>query len=265
MRLLHFPIRQNSRCQEAHRRHEGEGQAEPSRLAFGPTLPAQLDFALRRRECRPSACDSPASPLHRAPPDRRLRSRCARHGFALVALLAAASAHANSQGSPICEVESLPLVPMSPTLANPAPQGWTLDAPSRFYPGHAVEMRLRHPDPQRRARGVLIWAKSGQFAGAGSFVVPANGRWAQIPPPANCGGWALSHADNQPKALGELVFHWVGSTEPGALLRAFIIEDCSNPAGCRDQQALTPFVFIEAGLFGDGFESASTSRAGTSR
>ena len=234
-------------------------------LALCTTPPAPLDFALRPLDCRPRGGDRPASPTRRAPRGRSLRSRCARHAFALVALLAAASAHANSQGSPICEVESLPLVPMSPTLANPAPQGWTLDSPTRFYPGQPVPIRLRHPDPLRRARGVLIWAKSGQFTGAGSFVVPANGRWAHIPPPANCGGWALSHTDNQPKALGELVFHWIGSTEPGALLRAFLIEDCSNPAGCRDQQALTPFVFLEAGLFGDGFESGSTSRAGTSR
>jgi hypothetical protein len=168
---------------------------------------------------------------------------------------------ANSQGSPICEVNALPLIEMSPTLATPAPQGWTLVAPARFIPGQPVELRLAHPDPQRRARGVLIWAKAGQFAGAGSFALPANGRWAYIPAPANCGTWAISHTDNQPKSLDQLVFHWTGSGAQGVILRAFIIEDCSHPAGCRDQQALTPIAFLEAGLFADSFEGAGAAVA----
>jgi hypothetical protein len=172
----------------------------------------------------------------------------------LVASLLPGWVSANAQGSPICEVNALPLVEMSPTLATPAPQGWTLIAPPRFIPGQPVELRLAHPDPQRRARGVLIWAKASQFAGAGSFALPANGRWAYIPAPANCGTWAMSHTDNQPKSLDQLVFQWTGSGVQGVILRAFIIEDCSHPAGCRDQQALTPIIFLEAGLFDDGFE-----------
>lgn len=169
-------------------------------------------------------------------------------------LLTLPTASAFSQGSPICEVNGLPLVEMSPTLANPPPQGWALDVPTRFIPGQPLHVRVRHPDPQRRARGVLIWAKAGANLGAGSFAVPGNGRWAHIPAPAECGTWALSHTDNLPKPLAELSFQWTGSGSQGVILRAFIIEDCSNPAGCRDQQALTPIVFMEAGLFADGFE-----------
>lgn len=162
-----------------------------------------------------------------------------------------------SQGAPICEVNGLPLVEMSPTLAHPAPSGWTLDAPARFIPGQPLQIRLLHPDPQRRARGVLIWAKAGVNLGAGSFAVPDNGRWAHVPAPAECGTWALSHTDNLPKPLSELSFQWTGSGSQGVILRAFVIEDCSNPAGCRDQQALTQIVFMEAGLFADGFEDAA--------
>jgi len=162
---------------------------------------------------------------------------------------------ANSQGSPICEVNALPLVPMSPTLANPPPQGWTLQAPARFLPGTPIQLRLHHPDPSRRARGVLIWAKAGIAAGAGTFSVPGDGRWSYIPAPAACGTWALSHTDSQPKTQDQLVFEWTGDGDGSVVVRAFLIEDCSHPAGCRDQQALTPVVLIEAGLFANGFES----------
>lgn len=175
-------------------------------------------------------------------------------GLIAVFGLGPCESRANSQGSPICEVNSLPLVPMSPTIANPPPQGWTLEAPARFYPGRPLQLRLHHPDPQRRVRGVLIWAKANASQGAGSFTVPGSGRWAYIPAPATCGTWALSHTDNQAKAQAELVFEWTGEATPSAILRAFLIEDCNNPTGCRDQQALTQIVFLEAGLFANGFE-----------
>ena len=175
-------------------------------------------------------------------------------GLITLLALGACESRANSQGSPICEVNSLPLVPMSPTIANPPPQGWTLVAPARFYPGQPLQLRLRHPDPLRRARGVLIWAKANASQGAGSFALPANGRWAYIPAPATCGTWALSHTDSQAKAQDALVFEWTGDASPSAILRAFLIEDCNNPAGCRDQQALTQIVLIQAGLFANGFE-----------
>jgi hypothetical protein len=203
--------------------------------------------------------DTPASRTTPPPHSREFRRRMEASACFLWISLLPGLACANSQGSPICEVNTLPLIEMSPTLANPAPQGWTLIAPARFFPGRAVELRLAHPDPQRRARGVLIWAKAGQFEGAGSFALPANGRWAYIPAPALCGTWAISHTDNQPKSLDALVFQWTGSGAQGVILRAFIIEDCSHPAGCRDQQALTPIVFLEAGLFADGFEDASAA------
>lgn len=204
--------------------------------------------------------DTPVSRIPSPPHSREFRRRTGAWACVLWISLLPGLTYANSQGSPICEVNALPLIEMSPTLANPAPQGWTLVAPARFFPGRAVELRVGHPDPQRRARGVLIWAKAGQFQGAGSFALPANGRWAYIPAPANCGTWAMSHTDNQPKSLDQLVFHWTGNDTQGVILRAFIIEDCSHPAGCRDQQALTPIVFLEAGLFADGFEDASAPR-----
>lgn len=212
----------------------------------------------------PDARDISETPgqTHRLRPfvDRAARAAC----LAAASLLAP-PAFGNSQGSPICEVNSLPLVEMSPTLANPAPQGWTLESPSRFFAGQPVQLRLRHPDSQRRARGVLIWAKAGPTAGAGSFSVPENGRWDYIPLPTDCGTWALSHTDSLPKSLNELVFEWTGDSGPSAILRAFIIEDCSSPSGCRDQQALTPIVFIEAGLFADGFEEAIGASERTDR
>lgn len=195
-------------------------------------------------------------PHHRAttPGARRARWRIGAEWTLLMIGLLPALAAANSQGSPICEVNSLPLIDMSPTLASPAPQGWTLVAPARFFPGQSVQLRVQHPDPQRRARGVLIWAKANATQGAGSFAVPANGRWAHIPAPAICGSWALSHTDNQPKTQDQLIFDWTGDASPSAIFRAFLIEDCSNPAGCRDQQALTQIVFVEAGVFANGFE-----------
>lgn len=206
---------------------------------------------------RAARADSTLHAKPTSPPWLRQPRRVYAWASALVlvaACMAPLSAFGNSQGSPICEVNSLPLVPMSPTLANPPPQGWTLQAPPRFFPGQPVQLRLQHPDPMRRARGVLIWAKASATLGAGAFALPANGRWGYIPAPADCGTWALSHTDSLPKTQAELAFAWSGAAGQGAIVRAFLIEDCSHPAGCRDQQALTPIVFIEAGVFADGFE-----------
>jgi hypothetical protein len=175
--------------------------------------------------------------------------------FCLVlCLLAPAPAHAFSQGSPICEVNSLPLIEMSPTLADPAPQGWTLQAPPRFMPGAAVSVRITHPDAARRVRGVLLWSRSGPFAGAGRFEVGNGDLWQYIPAPADCGQWALSHVDAQPKPQAVLQFQWTGADAIPVILRAFLIEDCAAAQGCRDQQALTPVLQLQPALFFDGFE-----------
>jgi hypothetical protein len=160
-----------------------------------------------------------------------------------------------SLGSPICEVNGLPLVEMSPTLANPPPTGWSLRHPTRYTPGRILEISLVNGDPLRRARGVLIWSKSGPNTGSGSFAVPGNERWQHVPAPAECGTWALTHTDAVPKTQAELRFLWAGSEAAGVILRAFVIEDCATPSGCRDQQALTPISFMAPILFGDGFEA----------
>ena len=199
-----------------------------------------------------TAASKPAAATARR--DSRRASRVASCTLAVAALLAPLATLAFSQGAPICEVNTLPLIEMSPTLANPAPEGWTLAVPERFALGRPVLIQLRNTDPTRRARGVLLWAKSGPATGAGSFALPGNGRWQHIPAPANCGLWAISHTDNQPKSQAELSFEWVSVDYSSAILRAFVIEDCSAPQGCRDQQALTPITLVQPALFFDGFE-----------
>ena len=87
---------------------------------------------------------------------------------ALAATLAAFSSPAGafSLGAPICEVNTLPLVEMSSTLASPPPSGWVLQSRAWYQPGQPQILRIRNSvDAQRRVRGVLIWAKTGQFTG----------------------------------------------------------------------------------------------------
>ena len=160
-----------------------------------------------------------------------------------------------SQGSPVCEVNSLPLVEMSPTLADPPPVGWTLQAPLRYVPGTPITVALRHPDPGRRVRGVLLWARSGPLQGAGRFDTGSGDLWQYIPAAAGCGQWAISHVDATPKAQTLLRFRWTADAALPTILRAFLIEDCSAAQGCRDQQALTPVLQLQPALFIDGFEA----------
>lgn len=160
-----------------------------------------------------------------------------------------------SQGAPICEVNALPLQEMSSTLASPAPQGWSLQASRNSYMANRpLQLRVQHPDVAKRARGVLLWAKSGQFSGAGQFLVDTD-LFEYIPLPAECGLWAISHTSAAPKPLDQLAFWWMGPEVGVVVLRAFIVEDCDAPEGCRDQQALTPLLILEPKLFFDDFES----------
>lgn len=174
------------------------------------------------------------------------------------ALLSAGSGgalRAFSLGAPICEVNALPLIEMSPTLASPAPSGWTLDLRPFYYPGQAQTIRVRNSDPLKRVRGVLIWAKAGQFTGAGSFAVPAGGLYQTIPAPAVCGEWAISHNSPTPKTQAELQFEWTAPASGTPIVRAFIIEECGLPSGdCRPYQALTPVRALVEALFVDGME-----------
>ncbi len=175
----------------------------------------------------------------------------------LVLLLAASDSFGFSLGSPICEVNSLPLTEMSPTLASPPPSGWTLETERAYFsPGASLRVRVRHPSPLKQARGILLWAKRSQFLGGGRFELPASGAFQYIPAPAACGEWAISHVNATPKSLDDLQFDWIPDTTAPVILRAFIIEECFQPSGgCRDQQALTPIVVLEEGVLVNGFEA----------
>lgn len=175
---------------------------------------------------------------------------------ALAATLAAFSSPAGafSLGAPICEVNTLPLVEMSSTLASPPPTGWVLQTRAWYQPGQPQTLRVRNSvDAQRRVRGVLIWAKTGQFTGAGSFAVGP--LYQHIPAPAVCGEWALSHNSPTSKTQAELEFTWTAPESGTPILRAFLIEDCGLASGdCRSYQALTPVRALYEAVFVDGLE-----------
>ena len=170
--------------------------------------------------------------------------------------LAPVVAEAFSLGSPICEVNTLPLVEMSPTLADPPPTGWSIEVRPWYVPGQSQTLRIRNLDPLRQVRGVLIWAKSGPNSGAGSFALDGAGLYQHIPAPASCGQWALSHTSAAVKAQSDLVFDWTAPESGGTvILRAFLIEDCGQPSGgCRSHQALTELAVLAEALYVDGFE-----------
>jgi len=177
---------------------------------------------------------------------------------ALAATLAgfAIPAGAFSLGAPICEVHTLPLVEMSSTLASPPPTGWVLQTRAWYQPGQPQTVRVRNSvDALRRVRGVLIWAKAGQFTGAGSFA--AGPLYQYIPAPAVCGQWALSHNSATPKTQADLEFIWTAPESGTPILRAFLIEDCGLASGdCRSHQALTPVKALYEAVFVDGLEAA---------
>jgi len=172
----------------------------------------------------------------------------------ILAVLLSSDALAHSFGSPICEINVLPLVPMSPTLSEPPVSGWYLE-PERlsYVPGVALRVRVRHLEATRRLRGIQLWAKSGPTVGAGSFALPS-ALFVRPPTFANCGQWSITHGSNSPKTQEQLQFQWTPPTAGAAVMRAFLIEDCASPGGCRAHQGLTQFVLIQEALFVDGFE-----------
>lgn len=160
-----------------------------------------------------------------------------------------------SQGSPVCEVLQLPLVEMSPTLSQPPPSGWLLQGDSTiYYPNELFRVRIRHGNPERAVRGVLIWARQGPTLGSGSFLLNEGAIWQYIPAPADCGQWAVSHRNAEAKTQAELVFDWRPPHAVNSILRAFLIEDCPQ-ADCRAWQALTNLLVLEGGVFRSGFEA----------
>jgi hypothetical protein len=170
-----------------------------------------------------------------------------------------------SSGSTVCEVDALPFAPMASVLRQPPPAGWRVvaDADS-WHPGAIRLLRLQHPDPARRVRGVLLWVKGSPFGnptGAGRFLDLAVGdqyQFVNASPPTDCGEWSLTHRDAQPKAQAALRFAWQAPEQPGwgsLVVRAFVIEDCDPlPGLCRDAQALTGFLPLREVLFAAGFE-----------
>lgn len=179
--------------------------------------------------------------------------------LALGCVLLSLRSDAFSQGSPICEVNTLPLIEMSATLSDPPPVGWTLSAPRNYYvPGRMVRFQVQQPNPAKRALGVLIWAKSAPFVGAGSFMLDAGGLYQFVPAPAPCAQWALSHVSPAPKSPAQLRFDWLppnaGASNGVVIVRAFLIEACGVSGGCRAHQALTPVLVLQPALFVDGFE-----------
>lgn len=179
--------------------------------------------------------------------------------------VAPGSVGAFSIGSPICEVAQLPLLEMSTTLSNPPPAGWTVrSSQPAFEPGGLLTLRIQNVDPGRRARGIVIWTKSGPTTGFGQFAIPANGEFQYVPPPAFCQQWSLTHTNGMPKEQSELQFPWTAPLESPAgavIARAFIIEDCvpDPKTGCRSHQALTPFLLMPEAMFLDGFEGDASA------
>lgn len=218
---------------------------------------------------------STAADLRQAPPrpcpdcparnGQASRVRAAARSLLALVVFACLPAHAFTSGSTVCEVNALPFAPMASVLRQPPPSGWTLHADAdSWYPGAIRLFRLAHPDPQRRARGILVWVKGSPFgnpAGAGRFLNLGVGdryQFVNATPPENCAEWALTHRDARAKEQSLLLFAWqapdmAGWGNLGA--RAFVIEDCDVvPGTCRDAQALTTFLPLREVLFAAGFE-----------
>lgn len=177
-------------------------------------------------------------------------------GLCLIGCFAPAG-WAFSTGAPVCEVNGLPVVQMSPSLASPPPTGWSLNFDTDYYlPGTPVIINVSNTDPLRRVRGVLIWAKLNAVAGGGRFELPDNNQFQYVPAAADCGEWAVTHVDADAKDQSTLVFAWYPPEQGSVILRAFVVEDCEGD--CRSYQALTPITSLSSELLlQDSFETAS--------
>jgi len=180
--------------------------------------------------------------------------------IALAALIGPNFGFANSFGSPVCEVNGLPLLPMANSVSSPVPTGWSLRTDKPYYLSNApLEIRIGNIDPLKRVRGVLLWAKTTpQLQQAGSFLVGPGSMWQHIPPGNGifCQQASISHMDASPKEQNTLVFSWTPpANDVDVLVRAFLIEDCRIPmGGCRGAQALTTALILGEAVFKDRFE-----------
>ena len=163
---------------------------------------------------------------------------------------------ANSSGSPVCSVPLIPFPPMSTTLANPAPSGWSLLINARFYqPGTPIQLRLVNTDVLKNVKGVLLWAQFDDFTTpAGSFLIGPGTPWKYVSPSpsAQCLQGSVTHDNPTPKPQSELVFNWTPPETGKVYLQAFIIEDCTG--NCRSNQALTQTLELFEAISINGFE-----------
>ena len=163
---------------------------------------------------------------------------------------------ANSSGSPVCSVPMIPFPPMSNTLSNPAPTGWSLLSDARFYqPGVPIQMRLVNTDVLKKVKGVLLWAQFDDFTTpAGSFLIGPGTPWKYVSPSPSvqCLQGSVTHDNPTPKVQAELIFDWTPPESGKVYLQAFIIEDCVG--SCRSNQALTQTLALFEAISINGFE-----------
>ena len=162
-----------------------------------------------------------------------------------------------SSGSIVCSVPLIPFPPMSSTISNPAPSGWSLLGNARFYqPGVAMQFHILNTDPLKKVKGVLLWAQFDDFATpAGSFLIGPGTPWKYVSPSpsAQCFQGSITHDNPAPKTQSELVFNWTAPESGKAYLKAFVIEECST-GSCRSNQALTQTIELFEAISVNGFE-----------
>lgn len=164
--------------------------------------------------------------------------------------------HANSSGSPVCSVPTIPFSPMSNTLSNPVPTGWSLVSDARFYrPGVPISLRILNIDLFKKVKGVLLWAQFDDFATpAGSFLIGPGTPWKYVSPSpsAQCLQSSITHDNPTPKMQSDLIFNWTPPEMGKVYLQAFLIEDCTG--SCRSNQALTQTLELFEAITINGFE-----------
>ena len=178
--------------------------------------------------------------------------------LSIFALLIATSGalHAFSSGSIVCSVPLIPFSPMSSTLSNPIPTGWSLLSDARFYqPGALVQLRILNTDILKKVKGVLLWAQFDDFTTpAGSFLIGPGTPWKYVSPSpsAQCLQGSVTHTNPTPRTQAELTFNWTAPDSGKVYLQAFLIEDC--PGSCRSNQALTQRLELFEAISINGFE-----------